>query len=45
MSLAELLVKQDEDDFLRALAEAVLQLVLETDVEVACPRLVVLVHS
>ena len=33
MSLAELLEKHDEGDFLRAVAEAVLQLLMETDVE------------
>lgn len=33
MSLAELLEKHDEGDFLRAIAEAVLQLLMETDVE------------
>jgi putative transposase len=33
MSLSELLEKHDEGDFLRAVAEAVLQLIMETDVE------------
>ena len=33
MSLTELLEKHDEGDFLRAVAEAVLQLIMETDVE------------
>jgi len=33
MSLAELLEKQDDGDFLRAVAEAILQLIMETDVE------------
>ncbi len=33
MNLAELLEKHDEGDFLRAVAEAVLQLLMETDVE------------
>ena len=33
MSLAELLEKQDDGDFLRAVAEAVLQLIMETDAE------------
>ena len=33
MSLADLLEKHDEGDFLRAVAEAVLQLIMETDVE------------
>ncbi|MEM8758746.1 MAG: IS256 family transposase [Pseudomonadota bacterium] len=33
MSLAELIEKHDEGDFLRAVAEAVLQLIMETDVE------------
>ena len=33
MSLANLLEKHDEGDFLRAVAEAVLQLIMETDVE------------
>lgn len=33
MNLAELLEKHDEGDFLRAVAEAVLQLIMETDVE------------
>ena len=33
MSLAELLEQHDEGDFLRSVAEAVLQLLMETDVE------------
>ena len=33
MNLAELLEKHDDGDFLRAVAEAVLQLLMETDVE------------
>ena len=33
MNLAELLEKHDDGDFLRAVAEAVLQLIMETDVE------------
>lgn len=33
MNLAELLEKHDDGDFLRAIAEAVLQLIMETDVE------------
>jgi len=33
MNLAELLEKHDEGDFLRTVAEAVLQLIMETDVE------------
>ena len=33
MPLSELLEKHDEGDFLRAVAEAVLQLIMETDVE------------
>lgn len=33
MSLTELLEKHDEGDFLRAVAEAVLQLIMEADVE------------
>ena len=33
MNLAELLEKHDEGDFLRAVAETVLQLMMETDVE------------
>ena len=33
MPLAELLAKHDEGDFLRAVAEAVLQLIMEADVE------------
>ena len=33
MSLPELLEKHDEGDFLRAVAEAVLQLIMESDVE------------
>ncbi|MEO1721154.1 MAG: IS256 family transposase [Pseudomonadota bacterium] len=33
MNLTELLEKHDEGDFLRAVAEAVLQLIMETDVE------------
>ncbi|SER48006.1 Transposase, Mutator family [Tranquillimonas rosea] len=33
MSLTDLLEKHDEGDFLRAVAEAVLQLIMETDVE------------
>jgi hypothetical protein len=33
MSLAELLERHDEGDFLRAIAETVLQLIMETDVE------------
>ena len=39
MDLSELLAKQDDGDFLRAVAEAVLQLIMETDVEglIHCP--------
>ncbi|WP_369923976.1 hypothetical protein [Leisingera sp. XS_AS12] len=33
MDLSELLAKQDGGDFLRAVAEAVLQLIMEADVE------------
>ncbi|WP_299822727.1 transposase [uncultured Jannaschia sp.] len=33
MPLSELLEKHDEGDFLRTVAEAVLQLIMETDVE------------
>ena len=33
MDLSELLQKQDHGDFLRAVAEAVLQLLMEADVE------------
>ena len=33
MSFTELLEKQDDGNFLRAVAEAVLQLIMETDVE------------
>jgi putative transposase len=33
MDLSELLAKQDQGDFLRAVAEAVLQLIMEADVE------------
>lgn len=33
MSFAELLEKHDEDDFFRSVAEAVLQLIIETDIE------------
>ena len=33
MDLSELLQKHDQGDFLRAVAEAVLQLIMETDVE------------
>ena len=33
MDLSELLAKQDGGDFLRAVAEAVLQLLMEADVE------------
>jgi hypothetical protein len=33
MVLSELLAKHDQGDFLRAVAEAVLQLIMETDVE------------
>jgi hypothetical protein len=33
MDLTELLAKQDGGDFLRAVAEAVLQLLMEADVE------------
>ena len=33
MNLAELLEKQDDGDFLRAVAEAVLQLIMEADVD------------
>ena len=33
MDLSELLAKHDQGDFLRAVAEAVLQLIMETDVE------------
>ncbi len=33
MDLSELLAKHDEGDFLRGIAEAVLQLIMETDVE------------
>jgi hypothetical protein len=36
--LAELLEKAGESDFLRAVAEAVLQLLMETDVEGPLPR-------
>ena len=33
MDLSELLAKHDQGDFLRGIAEAVLQLIMETDVE------------
>ena len=33
MDLSELLAKHDQGDFLRTIAEAVLQLIMETDVE------------
>ena len=33
MDLSELLAKHDQGDFLRAVTEAVLQLIMETDVE------------
>ena len=33
MDLSELLAKHDQGDFLRSIAEAVLQLIMETDVE------------
>lgn len=33
MELSELLAKHDQDDFLLGIAEAVLQLILETDAE------------
>ena len=33
MDLSELLAKQDDGDFLRSVAEAVLQLIMEADVE------------
>ena len=33
MDLSELLTKHDQGDFLRGIAEAVLQLIMETDVE------------
>ncbi len=33
MDLSELLSKHDQGDFLRTIAEAVLQLIMETDVE------------
>ena len=32
MDLSELLAKHDQGDFLRSIAEAVLQLIMETDV-------------
>ena len=33
MDLSDLLAKQDQGDFLRSIAEAVLQLIMEADVE------------
>ncbi len=33
MDLSELLAKQDQGDFLRSIAETVLQLIMEADVE------------
>lgn len=33
LDLSELLAKHDQGDFLRTIAEAVLQLIMETDVE------------
>lgn len=33
MDLSELLAKHDQGDFLRGIAEAVLQLIMETDVD------------
>ncbi len=37
MDLSELLAKHDQGDFLRSIAEAVLQLIMEVDVECRGP--------
>ena len=37
MDLSELLAKHDQGDFLRGIAEAVLQLIMETDVASSAP--------
>ena len=38
MDLSELLAKHDQGDFLRGIAEAVLQLIMEADVEARSAR-------